>query len=88
MYRIILACKGVPPSAGAPGARAIAEEFTHRPWHENVSCVWDGTQLMLLADNDFDADGLALVDEFSDAITACIKEGFDGDIEIVSVTSL
>ncbi len=43
---------------------------------------------MLLADNDFDADGLALVDEFSDAITACIKEGFDGDIEIVSVTSL
>jgi hypothetical protein len=88
MYRIVLACKGVPASAGATGAQDIAEEFTHRPWHQNVSCEWDGSQLVLKADNDFDSDGLALLDEFSDAISACIKEGAHGGIEIVSVSSL
>jgi hypothetical protein len=88
MYRIVLACKGDPAHAGAVGARDIAEEFTHRPWHKNVSCEWDASQLILQADNDFDSDGLALLDEFSDAISACIEDGFDGDIDIVSVSPL
>ena len=57
-------------------------------WHENVTCVWNGSQLILQADKDFDSNGLALVDEFSDAISACIKDGFDGDIEVLSVTAL
>ena len=87
MYRIVLGCKGVPANAGAVAARDVSEEFKHRPWHENVTCVWDGSQLILQADNDFDSDGLALVDEFSDAISACIKDGFDGDIEIFSITN-
>ena len=87
-YRIVLACNGVPAHAGTVGARDIAEEFTHRPWHKNVTCVWDGSQLILQADNDFDSNGRALVDEFSDAISACIKDGFDGDIEVLSVTAL
>jgi hypothetical protein len=85
MYRIVLSCKGVPENAGAAAARDISEEFTHRPWHENVSCLWDGSQLILQADNDFDSRGLALVDEFADAISAYIKDGFDGDIEILSI---
>jgi hypothetical protein len=88
MYRIVLACKGVPAQVGAVGARDISEEFTHRPWHQNVSCEWDGSQLILQADNDFDSDGLSLLDEFSDAISACIEEGFDGGIDIVSVSPL
>jgi hypothetical protein len=88
MYRIVLACKGVPAAAGAAGAHDITEDFTHRPWHENVTCVSDGSQLILQADNDFDSNGLALVDEFSDAISACIKDGFDGDIEGLSVLAL
>jgi len=50
-----------------------------------TSRVWDGSQLILQADNDFDSNGLALIDEFSDAISACIKDGFDGDIEILSI---
>jgi hypothetical protein len=88
MYRIVLACKGVPSDAGTVGAHDIVEEFTHRPWHENVTCIWDGSRLILQADNDFDSDGLALVDEFSNALSACIKNGFDGDIEVLSVTAL
>jgi hypothetical protein len=88
MYRIVLACKGVPVHVGADGARDITEEFTHRPWHQNVRCEWDGSQLVLQADNDSDSNGLALLDEFSDAISACIDDSFDGDIEIVSVNPL
>ena len=88
MYRIVLACKGVPAHAGAAAALDVTEQFTHRPWHQNVSCEWDGSQLVLKADKDFDSDGLALLDEFSDAISACIEEGFDGGIDIVSVGPL
>jgi len=88
MYRLVLVCKDVPAHAGAVGARDITEEFTRRPWHQNVRCEWDGSRLVLQADNDFDSDGLALRDEFSDAISACIEEGFDGDIDIVSVNPL
>lgn len=88
MYRVVLACTGVPADDGEDGARAITEEFTHRPWQQNVSCEWDGSRLILKADNDFDVNGLALLDEFSDAISACIGGGFDSRIDIVSVSSL
>ena len=40
------------------------------------------------ADNDYDKDGAALTDEFSDAIAACIAESFDGSIRVESVTAL
>jgi len=88
MYRVILACSGVPEQVGAAAACDIAEEFTHRPWHQNVQCSWDGSRLLLQADNDYDIDGSALTDEFSDAIAACIVEGFNGSITVESVTAL
>ncbi len=37
------------------------------------------------ADNDVDADGLALSDEFSDCISAYVAELFDGEIKIESI---
>jgi hypothetical protein len=88
MYRIVLACNDVPADAGTIAALDISEEFIHRPGHQNVPCVWDGSLLILQADDDFDSKGLTLLDEFSDVITACIKDGFDGDIEVLSVTTL
>ena len=88
MYRIVLACKGVPANVGAVAARDITEEFTHRPWHQNVRCEWDGARLVLQGEHDFDSNGLALLDEFSDAISASIADGFDGGIEVVSVSHL
>lgn len=87
MYQIVLACDGIPSSIAADAARAITEEFTHRSWHRNVRCEWDGARLVLRAENDFDSDGRALLDEFSDAISACFERGFDGDIKVVSVES-
>ena len=85
MPKLTLTCDGVPKHLGQQAAVDITEEFTHRPWHRNVNCSWDGSLLILKAENDYDSDGLALQDEFSDAISACVSEGFDGRIGIVSV---
>jgi hypothetical protein len=57
-----------------------------RPWHDKVLCVWDGKELLLHAESDWDADGKALVDEFSDSISACIEGGFDGAIEVRAIS--
>ena len=87
MYRIVLACYGVPESAGTEAAVDITAEFAdHRPWHANASCTWDGKRLVLQADNDVDSTGLALLDEFSDCTAAYIKELFGGEIKVESIT--
>ena len=89
MYRVVLICHGVPQSAGSEAAADITREFAeHRQWHSNVTCTWEGSRLILSAENDYDADGLALMDEFSDCIAAYITGGFDGDIQVESVTQV
>jgi hypothetical protein len=87
-FKLTLTCDGVPKHLGPQAAVDITEEFEHRPWHRNVVCSWGGSLLTLKAENDYDSDGLALHDEFSDAISACISEGFNGKIQIVSVGEL
>jgi hypothetical protein len=82
-YRVALACDGVPAEAGAQAATDITEEFKRRPWHRNVVCRWDRHALILQAENDFDPEGLALIDEFSDAISTCIANDFDGNISVI-----
>ena len=88
MYRIILEATGIPADEGPSGAKCIAEEFTRRPWHTNVKCEWVGSKLILQADNDYDSNGLALSDEFSDMISACISDVGNGGMEVVSITVL
>jgi hypothetical protein len=88
MYRVTLASHCVDAQRALAAARDITEEFTHRPWHQNVRCEWDGFRLVLQGENDFDSEGLALLDEFSDAISACIDEPIDGDIEVLSVAEI
>jgi hypothetical protein len=78
MYRIVLDCKAVPANVGAVAARDIIEEFTHRPWHQNVRCEWDGSRLMLQAENDFDLNGLALLDEFSSSSSKTGRSSANG----------
>ena len=68
-------------------ATDITREFAeHHPWHKNVTCTWDGSRLFLSAENDYDPDGLALMDEFSDCISAYTAGGFDGEIKVESVS--
>ena len=88
MFHVILECEGIPELVGPQAAVDITEEFLQRPWHQNVRCTWDGTSLRLEADNDYDKTGLALRDEFSDAITACVKDPGEGDLRVVSVTEV
>ena len=86
MYRIILTCEGVPTGEGAQAAADITSEFQERrTWHENTLCSWDGFNLILKLENDYDENGLAAQDEFSDCISAYITQGVDGDIRVQSV---
>jgi hypothetical protein len=85
MFRVTLTCNGVPASAGLAAATCIQREFAeHRRHHANVICTFKNGELVLTAENDFDPDGLALIDEFSDCISACIVELFDGEIRLVA----
>jgi hypothetical protein len=86
MFHIVLQCEGIPVSAGPQAAIDITEEFTQRPWHQNVICSWDGRILRLEAKNDHDDFGLALLDEFSDAVSACIKDPGEGEMRVVKVS--
>ena len=86
MYKIKLICEGVPEKAGHNVALDITQEFALRTWHNRALCTRSGSSLVLELENDFDENGLASLDEFSDAISACISEDFDGDIRIESVS--
>jgi len=87
MFRVTLACEGVPATAGHAAATDIQREFAeYRQHHEKVVCIFTNGELVLTAENDFDPDGLALMDEFSDCISAYIAEPFDGAIRLVAAT--
>lgn len=89
MFRIILACEGIPESEGRVAAPGIAGEFAeYRQRHKNVKCAWNGKELVLEAENDFDETGLALQDEFCDCISAYVATPFDGRLKVVSVTKI
>lgn len=84
MHRVTLNCEGVPSLSGADAAAGITQEFKeHRTHFHNVQCRFLDGALILVADSDFDSDGVALMDEFSDLIAAFLPP-FDGDIRVVS----
>ena len=85
-YRIVLRCIGLSDREVLEAPEDILGGFSHRPWHENVSCRWDGEHLWLAAENDYDHTGEALLDEFWDEVTANVN--WEGPIrfEIVTVS--
>ena len=88
-YHIKLRCLGLAESEGSPAPRDIIEGFSHRPWHKNIACSWDGTFLWLEAENDYDENGMALFDEFWDEVAANIHwKGPEINFEIVSVEKI
>ncbi|APP78599.1 hypothetical protein [Xanthomonas hortorum] len=72
MFKITVSCRGMSEQSALAGLSEITDEFASRPWHENVSCRWESDYIVLEAQNDFDPEGKALLDEFSDAICACL----------------
>jgi hypothetical protein len=86
MYRLRLVCFGVPRLSGLEAASDITKEFSgHRRWFSNVTCRWDGERLILQPDSDVDSDGRALLDEFSDCVSAYVAGDFESNILIESV---
>ena len=85
IYHAILTCSGLTDAEGINAPTDIVAEFDQRPWHQNVECRWEGRLLWLEADNDYDAYGKALLDEFGDAVVACVNASGTIHFEIVSV---
>jgi hypothetical protein len=71
-YRAVIECESARDrDSGEEAARDIAQEFAeYRKHHKNVSCSFANGKFTLTAENDFDAQGLALMDEFSDCLSA------------------
>ena len=84
-YHTMLTCAGLTASEGKLAPSDIVEEFGRRPWHQNIICKWRNGLLHLEADNDYDRNGKALLDEFMDVVVACVKASGDIHFEIVSV---
>jgi hypothetical protein len=79
----------VSDAAAESAVADILTEFQSRPWHQHVACRREGPLLVLEASNDYDADGLALLDEFSDAVCACVAiETSDISFAVRKVESL
>ena len=85
LYHATLTCAGLTDAEAANVPADVEEEFRQRPGHQNVSCRWDGCLLWLEADNDYDEDGKALLDEFWDVVIACVRASGTIRFEIVSV---
>lgn len=92
MFKITMRAGGIDPGVGPGAAVDIQNEFCeHRPWHKRVTCTFSGGALTLIAFNDFDSDGLALSDEFSDCLCAYIPLGGmsdEGVFEVVAVEKI
>jgi hypothetical protein len=92
MFKITTIAGGISEAAGQQAARDIQQEFReHRDWHQRVTCTFTAGTLTLVAVNDYDEDGTALLDEFSDCLSACVSlENIsdDGEFRVVSVETI
>ena len=90
IYRITVSCGGIDEEQSLAACREVVDEFSYRPWHQNGASNWINSRLYLVTDNDYDSDGLALLDEFSDAVCACIDLTTSGtiDFKVESVVTL
>jgi hypothetical protein len=62
MFRVTLICTGLTESEGSAAVSDILEEFPHRPWQTDLACEWKEGKLRFSATNDFDKDGMAMLD--------------------------
>jgi hypothetical protein len=88
MYRTTVVCTGLTDDEAREAVQDMLAEFKERPWQEQVSCEWNEGVLRLSAQNQADATGLALLDEFGDAICAYVNYGGPIHVEVESVVKL
>ncbi len=90
MYRIVAICDGISPDCGEEAARDITAEFASLgDQYQSVQCVWNGAELVLRADSEWDEDGGLTADYFYKCVFACAKElAPNGGVSIRSVERL
>ncbi len=88
MFKITMRAGGIDLGVGPEVAEDIENEFKERrPWHKRVTCTFSDGTLTLVAFNDFDPEGLALSDEFSDCLSAYIPLGRISDEGVFEVVA-
>jgi hypothetical protein len=70
VFRVRVACEGIPSLAWPDALVDVDSEFSKRTWHHIVRCSWEAGALILVVDNHYDKDGAAVVDEFSATVAA------------------
>jgi hypothetical protein len=85
MYRATITCTGLTEEEACEAVKDMLLEFSERPWQKDVECEWQDGILRLSAQSDFDENGLALLDEFGDAVHAYINYGGEIHLEVESV---
>ncbi|CZF79697.1 hypothetical protein GMA8713_01090 [Grimontia marina] len=89
MYRVTLVCRGLRKEDGPEASSDIMKEFeSHRKWHANPACAWDGENLKFVSETDFDNDGQATLDEFGDCIAAYVTNYCGSQVVIESVEEI
>jgi hypothetical protein len=92
MFKITARASGINAEIGVETAKEIEIEFRgHRSWHERASCSFVDGDLILIAFNDYDENGLALLDELSDCLAAFIPPSPASDdcvIELVAIEKI
>jgi hypothetical protein len=84
VFRITIDCIGVPPNVGPAAAVDIEQEFReHRRWWGEPRCTYADGSISLTASSEVDPDGLALLDEFGDCLSAYLRS--HGAVRIRSV---
>ena len=86
MFRTTVSCEGIAPEKWPEALSDVREEFISRHWHRIIEIRWSGQRLLLTVENDYDANGEALADEFSDTIAAYAPGTPGYSVRIVSVT--
>ena len=85
MFRVTVKCERIAHDAWSDALEDVRTEFRDRPWHRIVDVKWSGDTLLLIAENDYDSDGEALADEFSDTVAAYAPGTPGYRVDVVSV---
>jgi hypothetical protein len=85
VFRVTVKCERIASAAWPDALEDVRAEFRDRPWHNIVDIRWSGDVLLFIAENDYDSDGEALADEFSDTVAAYAPGTPGYRVAIVSV---
>lgn len=88
MYRTTVICMGLTEAEAREAVADMLSEFEQRPWQLDVACEWRDGVLRLSAQNEVDSTGMALLDEFGDAVVAYINYAGEVRMTVESVVKL